>query len=95
MWGAQRVSSTAAACADPLPPTLCAPLLSMADAKALHDRPFSKTQLFCSNLPWSVNGKVRLRSGGLLCTPHAGTSDPGTDRTTTLCLECADAEAAL
>ncbi|KAL1499297.1 hypothetical protein AB1Y20_015639 [Prymnesium parvum] len=25
---------------------------------ALTDRPFSKTQLFCSNLPWSVNGKM-------------------------------------
>ena len=27
----------------------------------LTDRPFSKTQLFCSNLPWSVNSKM-LRS---------------------------------
>ena len=25
----------------------------------LQERPFSKVQLFCSNLPWSVNGKVR------------------------------------
>merc|ERR1719486_1199797 len=25
---------------------------------ALLDRPMSKTQLFCSNLPWSVNGKM-------------------------------------
>ena len=24
----------------------------------LQERPFSKTQLFCSNLPWSVNGKM-------------------------------------
>ena len=23
------------------------------------ERPYSKVQLFCSNLPWSVNGKVR------------------------------------
>ena len=28
------------------------------NAAALADRPFSKTQLFCSNLPWSVNGKM-------------------------------------
>jgi hypothetical protein len=27
----------------------------------LTERPFSKTQLFCSNLPWSVNGKVSHR----------------------------------
>ena len=27
-------------------------------ANALSDRPFSQTQLFCSNLPWSVNGKM-------------------------------------
>ena len=25
---------------------------------ALGERPFSQTQLFCSNLPWSVNGKI-------------------------------------
>ena len=25
---------------------------------ALQERPFSQTQLFCSNLPWSVNGKL-------------------------------------
>lgn len=25
---------------------------------ALQDRPVSKTQVFCSNLPWSVNGKM-------------------------------------
>lgn len=25
---------------------------------ALQDRPVSKTQIFCSNLPWSVNGKM-------------------------------------
>jgi len=25
---------------------------------ALTDRPVSKTQIFCSNLPWSVNGKI-------------------------------------
>ena len=29
-------------------------------AAPLTERPFSKTQLFCSNLPWSVNGKVCL-----------------------------------
>eukprot|EP00310_Coccolithus_braarudii_P015355 CAMPEP_0183334136 /NCGR_PEP_ID=MMETSP0164_2-20130417/2829_1 /TAXON_ID=221442 /ORGANISM="Coccolithus pelagicus ssp braarudi, Strain PLY182g" /LENGTH=179 /DNA_ID=CAMNT_0025503219 /DNA_START=155 /DNA_END=691 /DNA_ORIENTATION=- len=27
-------------------------------APALSERPLSKTQLFCSNLPWSVNGKI-------------------------------------
>jgi len=27
-------------------------------AAPLAERPFSKTQLFCSNLPWSVNGKM-------------------------------------
>merc|ERR1719393_301081 len=27
-------------------------------AAPLTERPFSKTQLFCSNLPWSVNGKM-------------------------------------
>ena len=27
-------------------------------AGALQERPFSKTQLFCSNLPWSVNTKM-------------------------------------
>ena len=26
----------------------------------LTERPYSKVQLFCSNLPWSVNGKVRV-----------------------------------
>jgi hypothetical protein len=25
---------------------------------ALQDRPLSKTQIFCSNLPWSINGKM-------------------------------------
>ena len=25
---------------------------------SLQDRPYSTTQLFCSNLPWSVNGKM-------------------------------------
>lgn len=29
---------------------------------ALTERPFSKTQLFCSNLPWSVNGKMLRQS---------------------------------
>lgn len=29
-----------------------------APVKQLQERPFSKTQLFCSNLPWSVNGKL-------------------------------------
>ncbi len=27
-------------------------------ANSLQERPFSKTQLFCSNLPWSVNTKM-------------------------------------
>ena len=30
----------------------------------------SKTQLFCSNLPWSVNGKV-LRARPEVCASHA------------------------
>merc|ERR1719197_393728 len=30
----------------------------MTAQQALSERPFSKTQLFCSNLPWSVNGKI-------------------------------------
>ena len=28
----------------------------------LQDRPYSQTQLFCSNLPWSVNGKLLRQS---------------------------------
>ena len=28
----------------------------------LQERPFSQTQLFCSNLPWSVNGKMLRQS---------------------------------
>merc|ERR1719498_1009201 len=30
----------------------------MSTPAPLQERPFSKTQLFCSNLPWSVNGKM-------------------------------------
>merc|ERR1719197_2248274 len=30
----------------------------MTAQQALNERPLSKTQLFCSNLPWSVNGKI-------------------------------------
>ena len=40
----------------------------MSTAPALTDRPYSKTQLFCSNLPWSVNGKVK--DAQARCTPH-------------------------
>ena len=40
-------------------PTLPTPPAQIMSATALSERPFSKTQLFCSNLPWSVNGKVR------------------------------------
>ena len=35
----------------------------MASTAPLAERPFSKTQLFCSNLPWSVNGKVATTPG--------------------------------
>ena len=37
----------------------------------LTERPYSKVQLFCSNLPWSVNGKVRRLL--LLCRAAART----------------------
>jgi len=46
-------SSGPRACATPS--LLAGPLLM---AAPLAERPFSKTQLFCSNLPWSVNGKM-------------------------------------
>eukprot|EP00967_Tisochrysis_lutea_P150794 scaffold292322_cov15-Tisochrysis_lutea.AAC.1 len=37
--------------------SLPSPLAAMS-TPALQDRPVSKTQIFCSNLPWSVNGKM-------------------------------------
>ena len=51
----RRVAFTLA----PLTVAALAPVATMASQPApLTDRPFSKTQLFCSNLPWSVNGQM-------------------------------------
>ena len=48
-------------CCSSLCASLSRPVLLPLMSSALTERPFSKTQLFCSNLPWSVNGKM-LRS---------------------------------